>query len=1094
LSQHLRRIEMSLRKFAISSRASVFCFALVLILAVGALATGIGIYFQGFEIDTSGWFNAASAQEIFREPSYYSDDGGYASGIASATGNYHARLVVDPTQCLDDDNNPGAPPNNDCDGPATNWNGIYVNDGATTYQSNIVTSATANFTAADVGLGFVAFDSNNNSIFAAGTTITSVTNSTTAVVSTTASENSTGALFEIVPVFTLGYVTEAAIYLDVSWAAGNPDWRFDWDSAIGNNAFNSSTFAGFLSDYVFNVGTQVAGDLTPGFWVGTSPNSGRENSYPENPCPGPSSGFGNYCRAPVKITTSGWYTFRHIFKIDPNTQNLSIEFQVVPLGGGTPLVDTTIYGWQTDQQAPPGGIVPLYGWFPNQEIPELAIDNTLLKDFDTLTLSPANPPPLGVGTIQTFILSASLFGTPDPLTPGLTPANVNFTQGGTGSVTVVPSGTQPNNGTFSFDATGGTVGSVNLTANIDIFPSNTASFNVIQPALYSPVNGSTLPGASVTFQWTEYPGASNYWLDVGSTPGGNNYAQSGALGGSTLSYTVNDLPTNGSMVYATWYYYVSGSWQHSQYSYTASGGANSKGVLTSPTPGSFLSGTTVTFIWTPGNGATAYWLDIGSTSGGNNYYQSGNLGNVTQVTVNGLPSNGSTLYVTLWSYINGQWVYNEYTYVAYGALGVLYSPPPNSTLPGGTVTFMWHAGTSATAYWLDIGSTAGGNNYYQSGNLGNVTQVTVNGLPTNGSMVYATLWSYVAGQWYYYEYTYTAFGVGSGSLGVMQTPLPGSPIGGNTATFTWSAGNGATAYWLDIGSSAGANDIYQSGNLGNVLTTTVNTLPANTTTIYATLYSYVGEQWYYNQYTYLSTVAFQGFETGTGDWNPTLDSENNPVTTTYQTPSGGGILQLTAFAGNYYAEVHNIDNDYISGYYGDSGLTFFGYGPGGGYAPPTPPPYPGDFSQSIAMYINANWPLALYGGPGVWIDESPGNFINGNYGGEHNFRITPSGAGSVAISADGGGTFATITTSGWYNFQMTFQKGAQPTDLVTTVMTVFDSNGNPVGATTVYSNSPGGPLYSQDLAGPGYLWITVWPNGWAGDVLGIDNVRVDLLH
>ena len=116
------------------------------------------------------------------------------------------------------------------------------------------------------------------------------------------------------------------------------------------------------------------------------------------------------------------------------------------------------------------------------------------------------------------------------------------------------------------------------------------------------------------------------------------------------------------------------------------------------------------------------------------------------------------------------------------------------------------------------------------------------------------------------------------------------------------------------------------------------------------------------------------------------------------------------------------------------------------------------------MYINANWPLALYGGPGVWIDESPGNFINGNYGAEHNFRITPSGTGSVAISADGGGTFATVTTSGWYNFQMTFQKG-QPTDLVTTVMTVFDSNGNSVGATTVYSNSPGGPLYSQDLAG-----------------------------
>jgi len=62
-------------------------------------------------------------------------------------------------------------------------------------------------------------------------------------------------------------------------------------------------------------------------------------------------------------------------------------------------------------------------------------------------------------------------------------------------------------------------------------------------------------------------------------------------------------------------------------------------------------------------------------------------------------------------------------------------------------------------------------------------------------------------------------------------------------------------------------------------------------------------------------------------------------------------------------------------------------------------------------------------------------------------------------------------------------------------MTVFDSSGNVVGTpTTVCSNSPGGTLLTKDLMGPGYLWITVWPNGWAGDVLGIDNVRVDLLH
>jgi hypothetical protein len=46
--------------------------------------------------------------------------------------------------------------------------------------------------------------------------------------------------------------------------------------------------------------------------------------------------------------------------------------------------------------------------------------------------------------------------------------------------------------------------------------------------------------------------------------------------------------------------------------------------------------------------------------------------------------------------------------------------------------------------------------------------------------------------------------------------------------------------------------VYSSGNLGNVLTTTVYTLPANNTTIYVSLYSYLGGQWVNNPVTYTS--------------------------------------------------------------------------------------------------------------------------------------------------------------------------------------------------------------------------------------------------
>jgi sugar lactone lactonase YvrE len=381
------------------------------------------------------------------------------------------------------------------------------------------------------------------------------------------------------------------------------------------------------------------------------------------------------------------------------------------------------------------------------------------------------------------------------------------------------------------------------------------SFQVTgSPGIYAPVNSSTLTGTSAAFQWNAYSGAAAYWLDVGKEQGGNEYYQSGSLPTSTLSETVNSLPIDGSTVWARWYYMLSGTWQHTDYSYTAFGGGAGKGVITSPAPSSTLSGSSVTFNWTAGTGASAYWLDVGNVAGGNQYSQSGNLGNVVTATVNGLPTNGGTVYVTLYSLVGGQWLSNAYSYTAFSGSagkGVITSPAPSSTLSGSSVTFNWTAGTGASAYWLDVGNVAGGNQYSQSGNLGNVLTTTANGLPTNGSTVYVTLYSLVGGQWLSNAYTYTAFS-GSAGKGVITSPIPGSTLSGSSVTFNWTAGTGASAYWLDVGNVAGGNQYSQSGNMGSVLTTTVYSLPADGSTIYATLYSLVGGQWLSNAYTYVS--------------------------------------------------------------------------------------------------------------------------------------------------------------------------------------------------------------------------------------------------
>jgi hypothetical protein len=414
-----------------------------------------------------------------------------------------------------------------------------------------------------------------------------------------------------------------------------------------------------------------------------------------------------------------------------------------------------------------------------------------------------------------------------------------------------PGGSTPYNTVTTFTAAGSTYLPNELVTTSDqivVYRAVPAS-----PGLYSPANHSALTNTSVTFAWDSSSsgagpdyGATAYWLDVGSTQGGNNYYSSGSLSTATFAQTVSTLPSNGTPVWARWYYSVNGQWLYDDYSYTALNAPAEAGAITSPTAGSTLSGSTVTFDWTAGSGSTAYWLDIGSSSGGNNYYSSGNLGGALTVTVNGLPTNGTNVYATLYSMVSGTWTPVPSAYVAFNATAaqaVLTTPTPGSLLNGSTVTFDWTAGSGSTAYWVDIGNTAGGNNYYSSGNMGTALTTTASGLPTDGSTVYVTLYSQIGGTWYGTTSNYTTVNATSG-LAVMTSPANGVLLSGNAVTFNWSSDANASGYWVDVSNiQPGGNDLDSSGNLGSATTETIYNLPANNSVIYVTLYSYVGGQW-----------------------------------------------------------------------------------------------------------------------------------------------------------------------------------------------------------------------------------------------------------
>jgi hypothetical protein len=182
-----------------------------------------------------------------------------------------------------------------------------------------------------------------------------------------------------------------------------------------------------------------------------------------------------------------------------------------------------------------------------------------------------------------------------------------------------------------------------------------------QAVLTAPTPSSTLAVSSVTFSWASAPNATGYILALGSSGAGStNLYYSGST--TATSVNVTGLPINGEPIYARLFTQLNGTWVHTDYTYTAA--TEAQAVLTTPTPGTTLTGASVTFTWTAAPNATGYILALGSTVvGSSNLFYSGST-TATSASVTKLPTNGETIYARLFTQLSGTWVHTDYTYTA----------------------------------------------------------------------------------------------------------------------------------------------------------------------------------------------------------------------------------------------------------------------------------------------------------------------------------------------------------------------------------------------------------------------------------------------
>jgi hypothetical protein len=187
---------------------------------------------------------------------------------------------------------------------------------------------------------------------------------------------------------------------------------------------------------------------------------------------------------------------------------------------------------------------------------------------------------------------------------------------------------------------------------------------ILGAIITSPQPGSVFTSSTVTFIWLARPDASQYSFSLGLTHGGSEICNHNV--GTALSVTIPGIPTDGRLIYARLGFLIAGKWIYHDCAYTASYNGP-MAVMVSPKPGSELSSSAATFKWSAGK-AVQYHIYVGTTLGGEQIY-SLNQGPSLSATIPKIPANGVTIYVRLWSLIDGKWIYIDYLYMAPGGLG-----------------------------------------------------------------------------------------------------------------------------------------------------------------------------------------------------------------------------------------------------------------------------------------------------------------------------------------------------------------------------------------------------------------------------------------
>lgn len=332
--------------------------------------------------------------------------------------------------------------------------------------------------------------------------------------------------------------------------------------------------------------------------------------------------------------------------------------------------------------------------------------------------------------------------------------------------------------------------------------------------------------SSQVLQWSNAAGAQAYYLRVGTTSGGKDAVDSGEIQGT--SYTLPALPFDRTY-YARIFTKSADVWTYSELAFKVAR-LSAPARMIAPVDGQGEVTSADVFRWEAVAHAQAYYLTVGTRSGGRDIIDSGETMR-TWWTTSSLPA-GRRLYARIMTKIAGNWYANDIEFGS-AAKSVLVYPYNTASDTSAYETFVWTGVTDAQAYHLYVGTAPGAGDIADTGET-KATTFQVNGLQP-GQTLYARVYTLLKGVWEVDSVTFTT------SLSARFTkPMAGdgSDLGQG---IQWTTILGADSYYLRVGSGPGLKDFLDSGEVVRNDYETPS-LPAGKE-VFARIYTKYGGQW-----------------------------------------------------------------------------------------------------------------------------------------------------------------------------------------------------------------------------------------------------------